>query len=187
MASLVNQTLFFFLCGRWKKSLVSSSAETCVLTRRKSRGENFSLSTLTFWYHSTPLHKRYCDTCTWYFRRAQDMARHRCDSIRSSMQQGPALPWLVKALVQPSFRWLHWLISSATLQKDNTMGWRSLIKSSQLITFGITSKKMAETGANISGVSLTCKTSCKICQYSLGLCTTGPMKPLPLPWVFQNW
>ena len=50
-------------------------------------------------------------------------------------QRGLGLPGLVKALVQPSFRWLQCMISSATLQKDIVMGWQSLIKSSQVCVY----------------------------------------------------
>ena len=45
----------------------------------------------------------YCDTCTQYFRRAQDMAKHRCDSIRSRRAAGTSIARISKGTSTTKF------------------------------------------------------------------------------------
>ena len=45
----------------------------------------------------------YCDTCNRYFRRAQDMARHRCDSIRSRRAAGTGVAGISKGTSTTKF------------------------------------------------------------------------------------
>ena len=45
----------------------------------------------------------YCDMCTRYFRRAQDMAKHRCDSIRSRCAAGTSIAGISKGTSTTKF------------------------------------------------------------------------------------
>ena len=46
----------------------------------------------------------YCDTCNQYFRRAQDITRHRCDNIRSRCTAGTGIAGISKGTSTTKFQ-----------------------------------------------------------------------------------